>query len=156
MHTDTTVALKRNFMSSLFLCAVFLKIFIVKIQRYLLFIFLVLNAVFITVYHFKAVQDDISAKSVPIWLHHTVIIQIQGHSNSYGIQMLKWVYLESRVNIQWKYFKGYILWCSQIFSMLFCWSRIFDWIIKNTTILLIIFFNETPKGSMIRTFHPVH
>ena len=27
---------------------------------------LVLNSVFITVYHVKAVQDDISAKSVPI------------------------------------------------------------------------------------------
>ena len=30
-----------------------------------LFIFLVLNAVFITVYHVKNVQDDISTKTVP-------------------------------------------------------------------------------------------
>ena len=34
--------------------------------------FLVLNAVFITVYHVKAVQDDIFVKTVPTWLHHTV------------------------------------------------------------------------------------
>ena len=33
---------------------------------------LVLNAVFITVYHVKAFQDDISAKTVPIWLLYTV------------------------------------------------------------------------------------
>ena len=42
-----------------------LKIFIIKIQKYLLFKFLVLNAVFITVYHVKAIQDDISAKLFP-------------------------------------------------------------------------------------------
>ena len=34
--------------------------------------FLVLNSVFITVYYVKAVQDNISAKTVPIWLQHTV------------------------------------------------------------------------------------
>ena len=49
-----------------------LKIFIIKIPKDFFFIFLVFNAVFITVYHDKAVRDDISAKSVPIWLLHTV------------------------------------------------------------------------------------
>ena len=48
-----------------------MEIFMIKIQKYLLFIFLVLNAVFLTVYPVKAVQDDISAKTVPIRLHHT-------------------------------------------------------------------------------------
>ena len=80
MHTNTIVALKPNFMSSLLLCAVFLKIcimyilqlflefkiFIIKIPKNSLFIFLVFNAVFITVYHVKAAQDDISTKTVPI------------------------------------------------------------------------------------------
>ena len=48
------------------------KIFVIKITKDSLYIFLVLNAFFITVYHVKAVQDDISAKTIPIWLHHTV------------------------------------------------------------------------------------
>ena len=39
-------------------------------------IFLVLNAVFITEYHSKAVQDDISEKNFLIWLHHTVYIRV--------------------------------------------------------------------------------
>ena len=47
-------------------------IFTINTKNYLLIIFLVLNAVFITDYHVKAVQDDISAKTVPIWLHQTV------------------------------------------------------------------------------------
>ena len=47
------------------------EIFIIKIPEDLLFIFLVLNAVFITVYQTTAVQD-ISWKTVPIWLHDTV------------------------------------------------------------------------------------
>ena len=50
------------------------KIFIVKIPKDSRFIFLVLNAVFITVFHVEAVQDDISAKYFPIWLHHTVCL----------------------------------------------------------------------------------
>ena len=33
---------------------------------------LVLNAVFIAAYHVKVVQDEISTKTAPIWLHHTV------------------------------------------------------------------------------------
>ena len=71
MHTYTTVAIRPNFMSSVLLCAVFLyiclnfKIFIIKIQKDSLLIFLVLNSVFITVYHVKAVQDDISVKLFP-------------------------------------------------------------------------------------------
>ena len=36
------------------------------------FIYLVKNVVFIPRCLVKAVQDDISAKTVPIWLHHTV------------------------------------------------------------------------------------
>ena len=28
---------------------------------------------FITVYHVKAIQDDISAKNVSIWLYHSVV-----------------------------------------------------------------------------------
>ena len=43
-----------------------LKIFIIKISKASLFIFLVLNAVFINVYHVKAVHDDISEKNVLI------------------------------------------------------------------------------------------
>ena len=39
---------------------------IIKIPKHSLFLFLALNVVFITVYHVKAVQDDISAKTVPI------------------------------------------------------------------------------------------
>ena len=42
------------------------KIFIMKIPKDSLFILLVLNAVFITVYLVKAVQDDIAAKTIPI------------------------------------------------------------------------------------------
>ena len=37
------------------------------------FHFVVLNTVIITVYHVRTVQDDISAKTAPIWLHHTVL-----------------------------------------------------------------------------------
>ena len=43
-----------------------------KITKRLFVIFLVLNAVFITIYLVNAVQDDNSAKSVPIRLHLTV------------------------------------------------------------------------------------
>ena len=42
------------------------KIFLIKILKDSLVIFLLLNAVFITVHHVKVVQDDISAKTVPI------------------------------------------------------------------------------------------
>ena len=56
----------------IFLTLLNFKIFIIKIQKDLLFIFLVFHADFVTVYHVKAVQDDLSAKTVPIWLHHTV------------------------------------------------------------------------------------
>ena len=76
MHTNTTVALKLNFISSL-LCCISLnshilqllfkfKIFIIKIPNDSPFILLILNAVFITVYHVKAVEDDISVNAVPI------------------------------------------------------------------------------------------
>ena len=76
MHTNTTKALKPNLMSSLLLCAVFLYAYssiILKIlnlrnkdPKISLFIFLVLNALFTTVYYIKAFQDDISARTVPI------------------------------------------------------------------------------------------
>ena len=42
------------------------KIFIKEIPRYLLFILLVWNTVLISVWHVKAVQDDISAKIDPL------------------------------------------------------------------------------------------
>ena len=77
MH-NTAVAQKLNFFE--FFCCYVLyflkyayssitlkfKIFIIKIPKDLLCIYLFFYAVFITVYHFKAVQDDISAKTVPI------------------------------------------------------------------------------------------
>ena len=56
MYTNTAVALKPHFFSlvqSLF-------------PKDLLSIFLVLNAVFIPIYYVQAVQDDISAKTIPI------------------------------------------------------------------------------------------
>ena len=80
MHNITTVTLTPNFfLVYLLLCAAFLspnmhilqylfkfKIFIIKIQKDSLFLFLVLNAALITAYHAKAVQDDISAETVLI------------------------------------------------------------------------------------------
>ena len=68
MHANTAVALKPNFMSFLLLCApyFFKYTYSSKIPKDSLFIFLVLNAFFITVNHVKAVQDDISTKTVPI------------------------------------------------------------------------------------------
>ena len=51
-----------------------LKIFVIKMPKDLLFILMVLTAVFITVCRVKAVQDDISEKTIPISLHHTVLI----------------------------------------------------------------------------------
>ena len=78
MQIYTTVALKPNFMSSLLLCTCCItlnmhifksllksKIFIVKLPKDSLLIFLVWNFVFATLYHFKAVQNDISSKTVP-------------------------------------------------------------------------------------------
>ena len=80
MHTNTTVALKPNeFLSCISLNMHFLqsllkfKNFIITIPRYLLFIFLVKNTVFMSVYHVKAVKDDISVKSVPIASHCKLI-----------------------------------------------------------------------------------
>ena len=75
MHTNSAVALKPNFMSSWLLFTLNMhnlralskfKIFILNISKDLLYIFFILNAVFITVYHVKAVQDDISAKTISI------------------------------------------------------------------------------------------
>ena len=48
------------------------KIFIMKLPKYLLLIFLASNAFFTPKFHVKAVQDGISAKTGSIWLHHTV------------------------------------------------------------------------------------
>ena len=71
MHTNNKVAIKPIFMSS-FMCCISLYInhsqilnLHNKIPKDSLFIFLVLNAVFVNLYHVKAVQDDISAKTVP-------------------------------------------------------------------------------------------
>ena len=78
MQIKTAVAQNPNLMDSLILCAEFLKIIhillsllkfktlIIKIPKDSLFIFLVLNAVSITVYRVKAIQDDISARTFPI------------------------------------------------------------------------------------------
>ena len=73
---NTTVAIKPNFMSSLLLYTYCIslnlnilqsvlnfKIFIIKIPKKFLFIFLVSTAVLILVCHIKAVQDDISLKT---------------------------------------------------------------------------------------------
>ena len=71
MHTNTKVALKPNFMSSLLLSLNMLilralskfQIFIRKIPKDLPYIFLVLNAVF-TVYHVKAVYKTTSPQKL--------------------------------------------------------------------------------------------
>ena len=49
-----------------------MKIIMIKVRKHLIFIYLVLNVVFVPRCLVKAVQDDISAKYVPIWLDHTV------------------------------------------------------------------------------------
>ena len=46
--------------------------------------FLVFNAVLIPACHGKAVQDDITTKNVPIWLHHIVPKPIKGLKNFSG------------------------------------------------------------------------
>ena len=77
MDTNTTVALKSKLMSSCCYGVYFfehsfssitieIKNFIINVPKDSLFIVLVLNAGFITVYLVKAVQDDISSKTVPI------------------------------------------------------------------------------------------
>ena len=67
-----------------------LKIFIIKIPKYSLF--MVLNAVFITVYQFKTFQDDIPVLTVPMWLHHTVHI-----NNKYKTALSKTILKRIRV-----------------------------------------------------------
>ena len=72
MYTKTTVALKPKFKSSLFLCAVFIFFITSKLLNlhnndpkiFSLHIF-GLNTFLISVGHVKAVQDDISQKTVP-------------------------------------------------------------------------------------------
>ena len=44
----------------------------IKLRVYLLYIYLVENVIFIPKSLIKPVQDDIFAKTVHIWLHHTV------------------------------------------------------------------------------------
>ena len=56
------ISLNMNFLQSVEK----LKIFIIMIQKDLLFILSIKNVAFIPICHVKAVQDDISAKSVPI------------------------------------------------------------------------------------------
>ena len=56
-----------------------IKIFIIKIPKDSLYIFLVLNAVFISIHHFKAVKDEISAKNFPsdcIALYHSITFMV--------------------------------------------------------------------------------
>ena len=57
------------------------------IKRFKLFIFFFLNAVFNTLYHVKAVQDDIYVKTVPIWLHHTVCKELWFPGNVIKLQV---------------------------------------------------------------------
>ena len=81
-YVYTAEGLKPNFMSFL-LCTAFLLICIFLFA----FILLVLNAFFINICHVKAVQDDISEKTVPIWLHDTVLHRLGvGHE---GWQLLR-------------------------------------------------------------------
>ena len=54
-----------------------------KDPNWFVFIFLVLNTVFITVYHGKAVRDDIPLYVIPIWLHHTIFYTKYFDSYSY-------------------------------------------------------------------------
>ena len=72
MHTNTTIALKPNFISFLLLCAVFIYIRILtnhsQIQNLYYKITNILNSVFITIFHVKAVQDDISSETVIFYL----------------------------------------------------------------------------------------
>ena len=70
MLTNTTKAL--NVMCCIYLNMNFLKsllkfkIIVIKISKDSIFIFFVLNAVFIVLYHGKAVRDDISAETISI------------------------------------------------------------------------------------------
>ena len=57
-----------------------------KTTTYLFLILLVLNIVFIPVWHVKAVEDDISAKPVHIWLHH--IVRTQSHVSKVRIRIV--------------------------------------------------------------------
>ena len=84
MHTNRTVALKPNFMSSLLLRAVYLLVCIflnISYSKNLhnigpkLFAFHIFGLkcfVFIPICLVKALQDDISVKTIPILLHHTL------------------------------------------------------------------------------------
>ena len=72
MHNKTTVALKPNSMSSLSLCAVFLLIcFTLKILNFRNLVAKIFAShIFglkcvLPIFHVKAAQDDISAKTVP-------------------------------------------------------------------------------------------
>ena len=68
MHTNFELSLQPNFMSCISLNMHFLqsllklKIVIIKVRTHLLYIYLVLNVVFILRCIVKAVQDDISSK----------------------------------------------------------------------------------------------
>ena len=76
MYINTAVAIKPYFMSSLFYVLYFFKYayssitpeiqnFHNKDPKRFAFHILFLNAVFITIYHVKAVQDDITANTFP-------------------------------------------------------------------------------------------
>ena len=62
------------------------EIFIIKFPKYLLFIFLVLNPVFIPMCQDKTIQDDISAKTIRIWLHPTVSGKRKAMNTRYNIK----------------------------------------------------------------------
>ena len=60
------------------------KIIIIKIQTYLLYIYLVLNVVFIPRYIVEAVQDDISSKTIRKWLRNAVQCTVYTYFNSFN------------------------------------------------------------------------
>ena len=81
MHTNSTVALEPNLMSSLLLCELCSISFNIQIlqsryiilnlynkdpDRFAFHIFFFLNAVLVNIYHGKAIRDDFSAKTVLI------------------------------------------------------------------------------------------
>ena len=83
----------------------------------------------------KDVQDDISSKTIRIWLRNAV---------------------ESRVNVYTAKSPQSEHLCTVVRSFprfVFLWPRIFGWLIKNQTIFLEIFFNETQKWKINRTIH---
>ena len=69
---ERCISLYMHFLQSL----IKFQIFRIEGQKYLLFIYLVLNAAFIPIYHVKAVQDDISSWTIAQWLRNAVLYKV--------------------------------------------------------------------------------